>query len=136
MSAVAVEIVRGLFDAFADGGTDLDLLVAALDPDVEMLGAVGGLGEGAVIRGREAVIQELLPDTAVWAERRVELQELLEGDHRVVALAREHRRGRGSGVEVENEIALIYTFAGDTVIRIEPYLSQAEALAAAGLGPV
>jgi ketosteroid isomerase-like protein len=134
MSAATIEIVRSLFDAFADGRTNLDLVVAALDPDVEIHGAVGGLGEGAVIRGREAVVQELLPDTAVWADRRVELQEVLDTDDRVVALAREYRRGRGSGVEVENEIALIYTFDGDAVIRIEPYMSQAEALAAMGLG--
>jgi ketosteroid isomerase-like protein len=133
MSAATVEIVRGLFEAFADGRTDFDLLVAALDPDVELHGAVGGLGEGAVIRGREAVVRELMPDTAVWAETRFELQDVLDDGDRVVALAREHRRGRGSGVEVENDIALIYTFEGAAVIRIEPYLSQAAALAAVGL---
>jgi ketosteroid isomerase-like protein len=126
-----VEIVRRAFDAFADGR--IRDVIDGLDENVEMLGAMGGLEEGEVIRGREAVARQLLPDSAVWAERHYEVQRFLEADDRVVALVHEHRRGRGSDIEVGAEMALIYSFRGNKVVRIEPYMSQSEALDAAGL---
>ena len=43
----------------------------------------------------------------------------------------EHRRGRGSGVELDADIALIYSFKAGKILRIEPYMSQGEALTAA-----
>jgi ketosteroid isomerase-like protein len=132
MSQENVEIVQQAFDAFGDGR--MRDVIDALDEEVEMLGAVGGLEEGEVIRGREAVARQLLlPDSSVWAERRYEVQRFLEADNRVVALVHEHRRGRGSGIKVAAEIALIYSFRGNKVVRIEPYMSQSEALEAAGL---
>jgi hypothetical protein len=51
----------------------------------------------------------------------------------MVALVHEYRRGRGSGVAVEADIALVYGFKEGKVVRIEPYMSQSDALEAAGL---
>ena len=51
----------------------------------------------------------------------------------VVALVHEYRRGKGSGVTVEADIALVYGFREGKVVRIEPYMSQVDALEAAGL---
>ena len=45
----------------------------------------------------------------------------------------EYRRGKGSGVTVEADIALVYGFKEGKVVRIVPYMSQADALEAAGL---
>jgi len=131
MSQENVEIVRQAFDAFADGR--VNDVIDVLDADVDMPGAVGGLEEGQVTRGREAVARALLPDSSVWATRRYEVQRFVDADDRVVALVYEHRRGRGSDIEIEAEIALIYTFKGSKVVRIEPYMRQSEALEAAGL---
>jgi ketosteroid isomerase-like protein len=131
MSQENVEIVRRAYVAYAEGR--IDDVVAGLDAHVEMFGAVGGLEEGEVKRGRDAVARELALDTSVWAERRYDVQRFVEAGDRVVALVHEHRVGRGSGVEIGADIALIYSFSGSKVSRIEPYLSQADALEAAGL---
>jgi ketosteroid isomerase-like protein len=131
MSQENVEIIRRAYLAFADGR--INDVAEGLDANVEMSGAVGGLEEGEVTRGRDAVVRKLLPDSSVWAERRYEVQRFVEADDRVVALVHEHRRGRGSGVEIGADIALIYSFKDRKVCRIEPYMSQSEALEVAGL---
>ena len=45
----------------------------------------------------------------------------------------EYRRGRGSGIEVETDTAVVFTVREGRVTRIQPYMDQAEALEAAGL---
>jgi ketosteroid isomerase-like protein len=131
MSQENVEIIRQAYLALADGR--FDDVVEGLDANVELSGAVGGLEEGEVTRGRDAVAHKLFPDSSVWAETRYEIQRLVEADDRVVALVHEHRRGRGSGVEIGADIALTYSFKDGKVCRIEPYMSQSDALEAAGL---
>jgi ketosteroid isomerase-like protein len=123
-------IERG-FEALFEG--DVDYVVDAFHREVELQGAVGGLEEGDVKRGREAVASEVLPDRSVWADRRWTLQELVEAGDQVVALVREERRGRGSGVEVVADIALVYSFRDGKVALVEPYLDRSEALASVGL---
>jgi ketosteroid isomerase-like protein len=123
-------IERG-FEALFEG--DVDYVVDAFHREVELQGAVGGLEEGDVKRGREAVASEVLPDRSVWADRRWTLQELVEAGDQVVALVREERRGRGSGVEVVSDIALVYSFRDGKVALVEPYLDRSEALASVGL---
>jgi ketosteroid isomerase-like protein len=113
-----------------------DIEAAALEllhPDVELLGAIGGMEEGMITLGREAVSEALLVDSEIWEERRMELQRVIDAGDQVVALVHEYRRGRGSGVAVEADIALVYGFKEGKVVRIEPYMSQAVALEAAGL---
>jgi ketosteroid isomerase-like protein len=130
MSQENVEIVERAYS----GGDDIDaLVIEAMHPDVELLGAIGGMEEGTTTVGREAVAQGLSVDSEIWAERRLELRRAIDVGDRVVALVHEYRRGKGSGVTVETDIALIYGFRDGKVVRIEPYMNQAEALAAVGL---
>ena len=109
------------------------LALEAMHPEVELLGAVGGMEEGTITVGREAVTQALGVDSDIWAERRLELREAIDADDRVVALVHEYRRGKGSAEFVEADIALVYGFKEGKVVRIVPYMSQADALEAAGL---
>lgn len=132
MSQENIELVRRNWDAFAEGVIDEPAL-KTLHSEVELIGAVGGIEEGAVTRGRDAVRDAVLVDSEVWAERRLDLQRVIDAGDRVVALLSEYRRGQGSGVEVRADIALVYGFKDGLIIRIEPYMSQAEALAAVGL---
>jgi len=130
MSQENVESVERAYS----GGDDIDaLVIEAMHPDVELLGAIGGMEEGTTTVGREAVAQALSVDSEIWAERRLELRRAIDAGDRVVALVHEYRRGKGSGVTVETDIALIYGFRDGKVVRIEPYMNQAEALAAVGL---
>jgi ketosteroid isomerase-like protein len=129
MSEENVETVRRVYS-----GEDLNALaIELLHPEVELLGAIGGMEEGAVTRGHEAVKEALDVDSEIWAERRMELERAIDAGDQVVALVHEYRRGKGSGVTVEADIALVYGFKEGKVVRIEPYMSQADALEAAGL---
>ena len=129
MSEENVEMIQRAFGSGDPG----DAWVELLHTDVELLGAIGGMEEGSVTVGREAVTQALLVDSEIWAERRMELQRAIDAGDQVVALVHECRRGKGSGVTVEADIALVYGFREGKVLRIEPYMSQVEALEAAGL---
>ena len=129
MSQENVEIIQRVYQ-----GEDIEALaLEAMHSEVELLGAIGGMEEGTITVGREAVTQALDVDSDIWAERRLELREAIDAGDRVVALVHEYRRGKGSGVGVEADIALVYGFKEGKVVRIVPYMSQAEALEAAGL---
>jgi ketosteroid isomerase-like protein len=132
MSEQHVEIVQRHWAGFTEGGID-GAALEILHPEVELMGAVGGIEEGTVTRGREAVRQALLIDSEVWADRRFGVPRIFDAGDRVVVLVREYRKGKGSGVEVEADIAFVYEFRERKTIRITPYMNQEEALEAAGL---
>jgi uncharacterized protein len=132
MSQENVEIVRRIYEAFLRG--DWDQPAQLLDPDVELHGTVGGLSEGSVVRGLQRIRQEFeQEDAEAWDERRLEPERLIDGGDRVVVLLHEFRRGRGSGVEVETDTAVVVELRHGRVIRIQGYMDRASALEAAGL---
>ena len=51
----------------------------------------------------------------------------------VVVLIHARGRGRGSGVEIDNHIAWVWTFRGGQATRLVVYEEQSDALAAVGL---
>jgi uncharacterized protein len=134
MSQENVEIVRRTVEAILRG--DWEQAAHLLDPDAEGHGTVGGLSEGEVLRGvtqfRQSFEQE---DAEAWDERRLEAEEFIDAGHRVVVLVREFRRGRGSGIELETDTAVVFEVRDGRVVRIQGYMDRAEALKAAGLSP-
>ena len=131
MSRDNVETIQRVF--FRGGDVEAEAVLEILHPEVELLGAIGGMEEGTLTVGREAVMEGIDVDSEIWAERRMDLQRVIDAGDRVVSLVHEYRRGKGSGVFVEADIALVYGFKEGKIVRIEPYMSQAEGLEAAGL---
>ena len=68
-----------------------------------------------------------------WEELRVLAGELRDLGDRVVVLGRTEGRGRGSGVQVDSPIGVIYDFRDGKMSRVLAYLDHGEALRAAGL---
>jgi len=128
MSKENVELVRDAYEGFAAG--EFDAVSHLLHPEVEFYGTVGGMTEGQVARGARAVGAAMREDAEAWEERRAEARDLIDVGDRVLVLQHEYRRGRGSGVEVEADTAVIYTFVRGLIVRVEPFMEQAEALAA------
>jgi ketosteroid isomerase-like protein len=132
MSQENVEIVRRTVEAILRGRWDQ--AAQLIDPDAKGHGTVGGLSEGEVLRGvaqfRQSFEQE---DAEAWEERRLEPEEFIDAGHRVVVLVREFRRGKGSGIELEAETAVVFDVRGGRVVRMQGYMDQAKALEAAGL---
>jgi len=132
MSQENVEVVRQGYEAFLRG--QWDQAAQLLDPDVELHGTVGGLSEGSVVRGFQQIRQEFQQEDAeAWDERRLEAEEFIDAGDRVVVLLHEFRRGRGSGVELETDTAVVCEVRDGRVVRIQGYMDRASALEAAGL---
>jgi ketosteroid isomerase-like protein len=132
MSQQNVELVRRAYDAFLR--SDWNSMSELVDPDLEFRATVGGLEEGRVARGVQEFMQIFEEeDLEAWDQRRFEPEDFIDAGDRVVVLQREYRRGRGSGVELETETAVVFEVRGGLVVRIQGYMDRASALEAVGL---
>ncbi len=69
-----------------------------------------------------------------WEHIRVEVERLIEvDDQTMVLLMTLSGKGRGSGIEVRQQIAHLDSFRAGKLTRIVTYTEHAEALEAAGL---
>ena len=109
------------------GGTDL------FDPNVELHGTVGGLEEGKVLRGLVEIVRAFeMENDEVWEDHRIEPREFIDAGDRVLVLQREYQRSK-SGAELEIDTATIVDLQDGRIVRIQGYMSPAEALEAVGL---
>jgi ketosteroid isomerase-like protein len=132
MSQRNVEIVGQIYEAV--GRDDPDGTARFFHPDVELHGTSGGLSDGSVARGIEAVRATFDTwDAEAWEQTRLSPREFIPVGDRVVVLQHERRRGRGSGVEVESETAVLFDLRDGLVIRLQGFMDQQDALEAAGL---
>jgi ketosteroid isomerase-like protein len=132
MSQENVEIVREAYESFL--GEDREKTAQLVDPEVEFHGTVGGLEEGRVAHGLAQIAQVFEEeDLEAWEERRLEAEEFIDAGDNVVVLLHEYRRGRGSGVELETDTAVVCAVREGRVVRIQGYMDRHAALEAAGL---
>lgn len=132
MSEENVNVVK----EFADAATRQDWTRAAAltHPEVELHGTVGGVAEGRIYRGLAELIREYDEvDGEAWEERRIEPKEFIDAGDDVVVLLHEFRRGRGSGVELELDTAVVFTVHDGRVVRIQGFMDPAAARTAARL---
>jgi ketosteroid isomerase-like protein len=132
MSQKNVDIVRAAFESFLGG--DQEKTAQLVDPEVEFHGTVGGLQEGQIAHGQSEIDQTFeSEDLEAWDERRLEAEEFIDAGDNVVVLLHEYRRGKGSGVELETETAVVVAVREGRVIRIQGYMDRETALEAVGL---
>ena len=127
-----VEIVRAFSDA-AIGG-NWQRVAELVDPEVEIHGTVGGLDEGRVWHGVEGLVHQFdIEDAEAWEERRLEPREFIPSGDQVVTLIHEFRRGKGSGVELEVDTAVVATVHDGRIVKLAGYMDQDAARKAAGI---
>src|SRR3954453_18618391 len=102
MSQETIDWVRRAYDAFAR--RDWDRIGELLDPDIDFRTAVeaasGRAGVEAWIRQADGLLEDCT----------IEIEEVVEaGEDRVVVMAYEHGRGRGSQVRIEQRLAHVWT---------------------------
>ncbi len=117
------------FDAFTRG--DKVAWCELCDPDVE-IAPVGDWPERE-IRGREAAWDFLVAADEPWEPGPYEMAEVIDGDDQVVAHQRRDLRGKTSGVEVEYDYWVVFTFRNGKAVGAEWFDARLEALEAAGL---
>ena len=126
-----VEIVKTVIDAF--NRRDVAALAEFATSDIEWFPAMPGTVEGGSYRGGDGVETYLAEIGHTWEEYRIFGDEFRDLGDRVVVLGRTEGRGRGTGVQVDSPIGVIYDFRDGKMSRVLAYLDHGEALRAAGL---
>jgi ketosteroid isomerase-like protein len=126
MSQGEIERIKAAWAAYNEG--DFDAVMDMLDDGVEIR-RLGGL---ETLRGKEAIRDWLAPD-AYEFQRFDELTEFQENGDRILVACDWHARGRGSGIDVDGRMFLVFTVRGDKWSRLEVYLDEDEGLRATGL---
>jgi ketosteroid isomerase-like protein len=125
-----VEIVRRMFDAYAQGGFAAAAKFTHRDFEMRQL---PDHFLGGTFRGADAA-QSMTDFTLYFEDFRADAEEFIDGgDDRVVVAIRERGRPRGATVELDQLFGVIYTLRDGKVARMEWFDSPAEALKAAGL---
>jgi uncharacterized protein len=131
MSQENVEIVRSVYAAGASG--DRQKALRFFDPEV-VVDASRRVFNPATYVGLEGLGRMFSDTSEVWETFRFEPLEFIEVGDRVVVSGRLVGKGRGSGVEVDQPIAAIWTLRDGRIVRWEVgYAGRAEALEAVGL---
>lgn len=131
MTSDAAEVVREL--AAAINGDDVQGLARLLDPEVVQYGTRGGVDQGRVIRGREAVLAYWDEIGETWEWQTFEPEQLIEADGVVVALWQETVRIRDSQSDIRSSTASLIKVRDGKVVEMRGYMDSDEALRAAGL---
>jgi ketosteroid isomerase-like protein len=126
-----VEIVERAHAALNSG--DVDALVALCDPRFR-LDMSDRVMNPAVYEGHDGIRRFLGEVGEVWERYTWEPEQILRAGDQLVALVRSTGRGRGSGIEIERETAIVWTVEGDRATALHFYRDRNEALQAAGLG--
>jgi ketosteroid isomerase-like protein len=131
MSQENVDVVRGIWEA--DRRRDWDAVYSSYDRDVVWEDHAGLWGDWGVARGPDGIREAWRRWYEAFDGVRFEWVEVADGDDFVVVTYEIHGRGRGSGVEVQLAVTLVWQLAGGKVVRISAYLTRPEALEAAGI---
>ena len=130
MSRENVELVCTAYEAIArrDREALAAILTDHLTPDFEFDAAL----TGATYRGVNA-LWELLDDIQDTVGYMPEVQQAVDLNEHVLIVLRMSGRGSQSGVSVEQQGAVLFSFDGDKLVSGRSFASRAEALEAVGL---
>jgi ketosteroid isomerase-like protein len=126
-----VQQVKDAFARWNSGVRDVDL--ETIDPEVELHTPLGST-RGGPYRGHEGFRQWLRDIDEQFEEWRLEVNEWRPlDDGRLLSFGNIHAKGRGSGVELDQELAWLFAFRDEKLIRYDAFYSRDEGLRAAGL---
>jgi ketosteroid isomerase-like protein len=126
MASRIAELLRPVYEEWGRGNwrPSFDLY----DPHMEWGWSSEFLGLGGVYEDRRDPNPRLRSWLSEWDYWRAEAEEYLELGDYVIVLATYHGKGRGSGVEIEQEGAHVWRLRDDKVIRLEIFASRERAI--------
>jgi ketosteroid isomerase-like protein len=89
--------------------------------------------EGAVHRGRDAMVTEMEAWFATWREYSWTVEEMVEVEDRVLVVGRERGVGKASGIDIDHRVGLVITFRDALIVRTEVYGDPDQARASVAL---
>jgi ketosteroid isomerase-like protein len=129
MSEADVELMRQGFDAFQEEG--VDGLLRFLHPDFEMTTPAGLAAEPDTYRGHDGMRRYFESFYEVMDDIRFDLREFEDlGDGLVLVESTLKARGQSTGIETEQQLALVWESRDGLAIRCNVFASAAEARAA------
>lgn len=126
-----METVKQAIDAF--NRRDIDAFLTFVTPEFEWFPSMVGIVEGGSFRGREGIENYFEESHDTWEELFVLGDEFCDLGNRVVVLGRTRGIGRGSGVQADAPIGMVWDFSRIKLSRVRAYLDHGEALREAGL---
>jgi ketosteroid isomerase-like protein len=118
-----VETVRSGIDTYNRG--DLESLLGYFDPEVVVRDPER---TGRAFRGHAGLRQFWAEWLENWEEHRIEPREFIEKGDEIFVACDQHGRGKLSGVEVKQDIFLVYRMRSGKVVEFRLYTDRAPAL--------
>ena len=112
---------------------DVDALVQAFDPEVEVRPALSTFLASMVYRGHEGVRTWYAETNEPWAQLQAEAERFIEAGDRTIVIVALHARVPGGEIDVAARIAHVVTVRGGRIVRLDGYDEPLKALAAVGL---
>jgi ketosteroid isomerase-like protein len=122
-----LELLRKFVEAF--NRLDVDMVVADLDPDVELREWPTGPG-ARTYHGPEGVRQALDVWFEVWEWMKVEITDIREEEDRILVTLHQRAKGRASEIEVEIDSYNVYSFEDGKVTSMEFFTDRDAAVEA------
>jgi ketosteroid isomerase-like protein len=130
MLADPAGMIRSGYAAF--NRQDLEAVIELLHSEVS-LEEPPELPGGTTYYGRDAVARRLAEMWDVWEQTSYEPEEIVDlGDDRFLVLVRVRNRGQASGIELDAEIAHVWTVKEGLAVRMQQFISREAAREAVG----
>jgi len=133
MTRSNTEVVREVFEAHER--RDWDAVYGYYSSEIEWDGGIlwGDWGDRGVARGRDGLQEAWRRWIEAFEFARFEAHDYVEVGEDVLIQVRMHARGRGSGLETDQELALVWTVRDGLVVRVRAFTDLEEAREVAGL---
>ncbi len=132
MSQENVDLVRGIYDAFAAG--DVPAVLAAMSPDMIWNEAENfPLADRNPYVGHDAIVQGVFVRLAEqWDGFAVEVDEVLDAGDTVVALGHYVGSHRATGKAIRAQLAHVWRIEGNKATRFQQYTDTLQVARATG----
>jgi ketosteroid isomerase-like protein len=125
-----VEAVRRAIEVFNRDGPEA--ATAFIDPEIEWHD-FAEQPDASVHQGHEGFLEAVEQYAGGFEDFRVLIEEIFDHGDQVIIYSRTVARGRGSGATVEERRAAVWTLRNGSIVRVEWFGTQREALKAVGL---
>jgi len=129
MSQENVDIIRRLYDAWL--ADDFETVYSTFDPDIRLFPdpEAWWVGMDEKYVGHDGVRRYMAAVYEAFEDYRPEVEDIVDaGEGRVLTLAVEHGRGRGSGAQVESaKTAHLWSLSDGKAVRLDLFLDRQRA---------